>query len=227
MNNQFLWEWKNFLRDERDFFSVVSKFWLKSKPMFQRESSDTPHRTFQTHLGTVTNSPYNEKFKTNYRGEFFEGICRWWDCWPVSPPSAQAKWGRNWRAPVCCRWTQSYSPVCVAQLWKLVDPGLTGEQECLEEFDLSTLLWTAEKLLSECCLERSGGGKLAEIAPNARVGRCRCSGCTSQFHHLFSGYRRKQKKVMGFELSTKGFILKGTPEERGPVECFTISWELR
>ena len=96
-------------------------------------------------------------------------------------------------------------------------------RECLEELDLSTLLWTAEKLLSECCLERSGGGKLAEIAPNARVRRGRCSGCTLQFHHLFSGYRRKQKKVMGFELSTKGFILKGTPEERGPVECFTIS----
>lgn len=46
-----------------------------------------------------------------------------------------------------------------------------------------------------------------------------------QFHHLFSGYRapqaqRKQKKLMGFELSTKG-----TPGERGPVECMAMSEE--
>lgn len=37
-------------------------------------------------------------------------------------------WGGARRAPACWRGTQS-SPVCVAQLWKSVDPGLTGEQE--------------------------------------------------------------------------------------------------
>ena len=32
--------------------------------------------------------------------------------------------------------------------------------------------------------------------------------------------QRKQKKLMGFELSTKG-----TPGERGPVECMAMSEE--
>lgn len=56
-------------------------------PIFERESLDTPHRTLQTGLGTITESLYKDKKKTDDRGKLFERICGGRDGWGISPPT--------------------------------------------------------------------------------------------------------------------------------------------
>lgn len=49
--------------------------------IFERKSLDTPHRTLQTGLGTITKSLYKDKKKTDDRGKLFERICGGRDGW--------------------------------------------------------------------------------------------------------------------------------------------------
>lgn len=139
----FFWECKNFPIDERnriserDFFPVVSEFWLKPKAedsrwwkvLFSKDSPWThPIGLSKWVWGQLPTAHIMKNSKPITEANFLRESVDDEIAGVFLLLQPRPSWGGTRRASACWRWTQSF-PVCMAQLWKFVDPGLTGEQE--------------------------------------------------------------------------------------------------
>lgn len=118
--------------------------------IFERESLNTPHRTFQTSLGTITKSLYKDKKKTDDRGKYLkefveEEMAR---VFPLPHPSQiRGEIGEYIREVGHCLLevdTESYSLASCCSAMETCRFGADWRtRKYMEVLDLCPLLWRA------------------------------------------------------------------------------------